>query len=300
MTSGVRPATWRSVYRHARKEKNENRARELKEFIARFSANASKSRQATARKKMLGQLDVEAIAPSSRKSPHIVFDGERVHSKGVLTLTDVSKDVGRHRMFEDVTLTIANGERVGVVSRNSMATSTFLDVVAGAQEPDTGRVRWGESVRRSYLPKDYGHLFEVDLSVIDWLRQFSEELDEGFIRQFLGRMLFTGEESRKSVTVLSGGERVRCMIARLMLESPQCLILDGPTNHLDLESISALNEALGRRTGTLIFGSHDVELIESLTDRVIEITDSSVIDHQYGYIELLRRRTDEAAMALVA
>ena len=153
-------------HRHARKEKNEDRARELKEFIARFSANASKSRQATARKKMLGQLDVEAIAPSSRKSPHIVFDGERVHSKRVLTLTDVSKEVGGHRMFEDVTLTIANGERVGVVSRNSVATSTFLDVVAGVQEPDTGRVRWGESVRRSYLPKDYGHLFEVDLTAL--------------------------------------------------------------------------------------------------------------------------------------
>ena len=287
-------------HRQARKQKSEDRARELKEFIARFSANASKSRQATARKKMLGQLDVEAIAPSSRKSPHIVFDGERVHSKGVLTLTDVSKDVGGQRMFEDVNLTIASGERVVVVSRNSVATSTFLDVVAGAQEPDTGSVRWGESVRRSYLPKDYGYLFEVDLSVIDWLRQFSEDLDEGFIRQFLGRMLFTGEESRKSVTVLSGGERVRCMIARLMLESPQCLVLDGPTNHLDLESISALNEALGRRTGTLIFGSHDVELIESLTDRVIEITDDGVVDHQYGYAELLRRRSDETAMAVFA
>ena len=287
-------------HRQARKEKNEDRARELKEFIARFSANASKSRQATARKRMLGQLDVEAIAPSSRKSPHIVFDCERLHNTGMLSLTDVSKSVGGHRMFKNVNLTIANGERVVVVSRNSVATSTFLEVVAGAQAPDTGSVRWGESVRRSYLPKDYGHLFDVDLSVIDWLRQFSDDRDEGFIRQFLGRMLFTGDESRKPVTVLSGGERVRCMIARLMLESPQCLILDGPTNHLDLESIGALNDALSRRIGTLIFGSHDVELIESLTDRVIEITDDAVVDHQYGYTELLRRRTDEAAMAVVA
>jgi len=287
-------------HRQARKEKNEDRARELKEFIARFSANASKSRQATARKRMLGQLDVEAIAPSSRKSPHIVFDCERVHSKGMLRLTNVSKRVAGQQMFGDINLTIANGERVGVVSRNSVATSTFLDVVAGAQEPDTGTVEWSESVRRSYLPKDYGHLFELDLSVIDWLRQFSEDLDEGFIRQFLGRMLFTGDESRKPVTVLSGGERMRCMIARLMLENARCLILDGPTNHLDLETISALNDALARRTGTLIFGSHDVQLIESLTDRVIEITDDGVVDYQYGYAELLRRRTDEAEVAVVA
>ena len=287
-------------HRQARKEKNEDRARELREFIARFSANASKSRQATSRKKMLGKLDVEAIAPSSRKSPHIVFSSERVHSKEMLSLTDVSKSVGAQSIFEGVNLTIADGERVVVVSRDSVATSTFLEVVAGTQEPDTGSVRWGASVRRSFLPKEYGHLFDVDLSVIDWLRQFSEDPDEDFIRQFLGRMLFTGEESRKSVTVLSGGEKVRCMLARLMLENPQCLILDGPTNHLDLESINALNNALSKRSGTLIFGSHDVELIESLTDRVIEITDEGLVDHQCGYAELRQRRTEESAVLVDA
>jgi ATPase subunit of ABC transporter with duplicated ATPase domains len=287
-------------HRQARQEKNEDRARELREFIARFSANASKSRQATSRKKMLGQLDVEAIAPSSRKSPHIVFSSERVHSKEMLSLTDVSKSVGGQSIFEGINLTIANGEQVVVVSRDSVATSTFLEVVAGTQEPDTGSVRWGASVRRSFLPKEYAHLFDVDLSVIDWLRQFSEDPDEDFIRQFLGRMLFTGEESRKSVTVLSGGEKVRCMLARLMLENPQCLILDGPTNHLDLESINALNNALSKRSGTLIFGSHDVELIESLTDRVIEITDEGLVDHQCGYAELRQRRTEESAVLVGA
>ena len=155
-------------------------------------------------------------------------------------------------------------------------------------------------MRRSFLPKEYGHLFDVDLSVIDWLRQFSEDPDEDFIRKFLGRMLFTGEESRKSVTVLSGGEKVRCMFARLMLENPQCLILDGPTNHLDLESINALNNALSKRSGTLIFGSHDVELIESLTDRVIEITDEGLVDHQCGYAELRQRRTEASAVLVGA
>jgi len=249
---------------------------------------------------MLGQLDVEAIAPSSRKSPHIVFSSERVHSKEMLSLTDVSKSVGGQSIFERVNLTIANGERVVVVSRDSVATSTFLEVVAGTQEPDTGSVRWGASVRRSFLPKEYGHLFDVDLSVIDWLRQFSKDPDEDFIRKFLGRMLFTGEESRKSVTVLSGGEKVRCMLARLMLENPQCLILDGPTNHLDLESINVLNTALSKRSGTLIFGSHDVELIESLTDRVIEITDKGLVDHQCGYAELRQRRTEESAVLVGA
>ncbi|HJN46853.1 MAG: hypothetical protein CL477_03430 [Acidobacteria bacterium] len=287
-------------HRQAKIDKNEDRARELKEFIARFSANASKSRQATARKKMLGQLDVEAIAPSSRKYPHIVFDAQRIHGKELLTLENVSKSLGGHRLFAGVTLTIAKGERVVVVSRNSVATSTFLEVVAGAQEPDTGRVKWGPTVQRSFLPKDYGHLFEVDLSVIDWLRQFSMNPDEGFIRQFLGRMLFTGDESKKSVTVLSGGERMRCMIARLMLEDPQCLILDGPTNHLDLESITSLNTALVKRSGTLIFGSHDVELIESLADRVIEITDDGVVDHQYSYTEFLRRHTEEVGVLVGA
>ena len=155
-------------------------------------------------------------------------------------------------------------------------------------------------MRRSFLPKDYNHLFDVDLSIIDWLRQYSQEQDEGFIRQFLGRMLFTGEESRKSVSVLSGGEKVRCMIARLMLEDPQCMVLDGPTNHLDLESITSLNNALVKRSGTLIFGSHDVELIESLADRVIEITDDDVVDHQCKYTELLRSRTENLGLAVGA
>jgi len=287
-------------HRQAKREKNEDRAKELKAFIARFSANASKSRQATARKKMLGQLNLEAFPPSSRKYPHIVFDPEKVRGKEMLALKDVSKSVAGQRMFSGLNLTITKGERVVVVSRNSVATSTLLEIIAGAQEPDTGSVRWGASVQRSFLPKDYNHLFETGLSVIDWLRLYSDDQDEGFIRQFLGRMLFTGDESKKSVAVLSGGEKVRCMIARLMLEDAQCMILDGPTNHLDLESIISLNNALVKREGTLIFGSHDVELIESLADRVIEITDDDVIDHQYDYAEFLRRHTQELELVVGA
>ena len=287
-------------HRQAKKEKNEDRARELKEFIARFSANASKSRQATSRKKMLSQLDVEAIAPSSRKAPHIVFSADKVHGKEMISLKDVSTSLGGQCRLDGINLTIGNGERVVVISRHSVAASMFLELVAGTLAPDTGSIRCASSVRRSFLPKQYGELFDVKLSIIDWLRQYSDDQDESFIRKFLGRMLFSGQESRKSVSVLSGGEKVRCMIARLMLEDPQCLILDGPTNHLDLESISALNEALDARSGTLIFGSHDVELIESLSDRVIEITEDGLIDHQYGYVELLARRTHELPVAIGA
>jgi ATPase subunit of ABC transporter with duplicated ATPase domains len=280
-------------HRSAKREKAEERAKELKAFIARFSANASKSKQATARKKMLGQLDVGAFQPSSRKYPHIVFKPEKIHGKEMLALENISKSVAGEKMFEDVSLTITKGEHVVVVSRNSVAASTLLEVIAGAQEPDTGTVKWGSTVKRSFLPKDYNHLFETDRSIIDWLRQYSEDQDEGFIRQFVGRMLFTGEESRKPVNVLSGGEKVRCMIARLMLEDAQCMILDGPTNHLDLESITSLNNGLVAREGTLIFGSHDVELIESLSTRVLEIVDGKVIDHQHSYTELLRRRSED-------
>ena len=287
-------------HRQSRKDKNEDRAKELKEFIARFSANASKSKQATARKKMLSQLDVDAIPPSSRKYPHIVFKPEKVHGKEMLKLDQLSKSVAGESMFKNLDLTITKGERVAVISRNTMASSTLLEVISGAQEPDSGTVKWGASVRRSFLPKDYNHLFDNRLSVIDWLRQYSEEQDEGFIRQFLGRMLFTGEESKKPVNVLSGGEKVRCMISRLMLEDPQCMVLDGPTNHLDLESITALNGALDKREGTLIFASQDVELIESLADRVIEITDDEVIDHQYGYAEFRRRKLAAQGIAVGA
>jgi ATPase subunit of ABC transporter with duplicated ATPase domains len=287
-------------HRQAKKDKADDRAKELKAFIARFSANASKSRQATARKKMLGKLNVDAIAPSSRKYPHIIFDPEKVHGKQVLRLQDVSKSHAGEPLFTGVDLTVTRGERIVVVSRNSVAASTLLEVLAGVQPPDTGDVTWGPTVGRSFLPKEYDELFSDNISIIDWLRLYSEDQDEGFIRQFLGRMLFTGEDTKKSVTVLSGGEKVRCMIARLMLEDAPCMILDGPTNHLDLESIISLNNALVKRSGTLIFGSHDVELMESLSDRVLEITDGKVIDHQHSYTEFLRRRTEDFDLAVGA
>ncbi len=280
-------------HRRAQQQKNEDKAAELKTFIARFSANASKSKQATARKKMLDQLDVGSIPPSSRKYPHVVFDPEKLHSKALVKLKGVTKAVGGETMFSNVDLTIARGEKIVVVSNHSLVASSFLEVLAGVEPPDAGTVEWNGTVDYSFLPKDNASLFNADVSVIEWLREYSEEKDEGFIRGFLGRMLFTGEETRKKVTVLSGGEKVRCMIAKLMLENPQCMILDGPTNHLDLESIVSLNNALVKFPGNLIFNSHDVEFIQSLATRVIEINPDGLVDHPYGYEEYLKRHAEE-------
>ncbi len=287
-------------HRRASEAKAEEKAKELKEFIRRFSANASKSKQATARKKMLDKLNVEQFNPSNRKYPHVVFSPEKLHSKGVLEIEGLAASAGGEKVFEDFRLMVTQGERIAVVSQNSLATTALLEILGEAQEPDAGQIRWGSTVKRAYLPKDHGHLFDVDLNLIDWLRQYSDEKEEGFVRGFLGRMLFTGEETLKKANVLSGGEKVRCMISRMMLREPQCMVLDGPTNHLDLESITSLNNALMKYQGTLIFASHDVEFVESLADRVLEIKDGKVIDHQFGYKEYLRRHVEELGLASIA
>jgi len=289
--------------RHKRSKaaKDEDKAKELKAFIARFSANASKSRQATSRKKLLGKLSLETIRPTSRKYPHIVFGVEPLRSKVAVRVENISHSVDGESLFKNFNLTVMRGEKIVIVSRNSVATTAMLEIIAGEIEPEAGEVQWGETVRRSFLPKDSTALFSDEINLIDWLRQYSEEKDESFIRGFLGRMLFTGEDTQKNVTVLSGGEKIRCMISRLMLEDPHCMILDGPTNHLDLESITSLNKALiNNEDGTIIFSSHDQEFTRSIADRVIEITPEGVIDHQIDYDEFLRRRTEAFEKSLRA
>jgi len=282
-------------------KKAEDKAKELKNFIARFSANASKSKQATARKKMLENLTIDKIKPSTRKYPHIVFDPEKLQSKELLTIKDLSKSENGKLLFKGVNMTIAKGERVVFVSEDSQATTALLAILSGAQEADTGTYKWGGSVKHSYFPKDHNDYFEeVDLNLIDWLRQFSEEQKEEFIRTFLGRMLFTGEESKKKAKVLSGGEKVRCMLSKLMMEEPQCMVLDGPTNHLDLESITSLNKALVKFPGTLLFASHDVEFIQSLADRVVEIGPDKFIDRPIPYRDYLHERAERLGLADVA
>jgi len=278
-------------------KKAEDKAKELKAFIARFSANAAKSRQATARKKMLGQLELERIPPSTRKYPHIVFAPPKIESKQFLTVTDLNYSDSERQLLKDVSFNIGRHEKVVFTSKDSLLPTTLLQILAGELEPDSGTIKWG-NISRGYFPKDHEEYFhDVDLDLVDWLRQFSEDQSEGFVRTFLGRMLFTGDESKKSAKVLSGGEKVRCMVSRLMLQDPQCMILDGPTNHLDLESIISLNNALIKYPANLLFASHDVEFISTLADRVIEITADGVIDRPISFEAYLEERAEALGLS---
>ena len=286
-------------HQRAKSAKNEQKAKELKEFIARFSANASKARQATSRKKKLNQLTAENFRPSARKYPHIAFDPDPLRAKAVVRLEGVSHAIAGEQLFSNFKLTVPRGEKIVVVSRNSVATSALLEIIAGEIEPNEGSVEWGPTVRRGFLPKDATPHFEREVDLNDWLRQYSEEQDEKFIRGFLGRMLFKGDETKKNVNVLSGGEKVRCMISRLMLEDPHCMVLDGPTNHLDLESITAFNSALVKHQGTLIFSSHDQEFSRTIANRVLEITSEEIIDHHMSYDDFLRQRTEAFERSLL-
>jgi ATPase subunit of ABC transporter with duplicated ATPase domains len=280
-------------------KKSEDKAKELKAFIQRFSANASKSKQATARKKMLANLNIDEIKPSTRKYPHIIFAPEKLQSKELLSIKGLTMSENDQLLFKDLSLTVAKGERIVFVSEDSLATTALLAALGGAREPDSGTFKWGGTVKHSYFPKDHNDYFhDVELNLIDWLRQFSEDQKEEFVRSFLGRMLFTGEESKKMAKVLSGGEKVRCMLSKLMLEEPQCMLLDGPTNHLDLESITSLNRALIKYPGTLLFASHDVEFIESLANRVVQIGPDEIIDRPISYTAYLEERAERLGLAI--
>ena len=259
-------------------KKIDEKRKELQEFIARFSANASKSRQATSRKKILEKLTLEDIKPSSRKYPYINFEQERESGNDLLSITSLSKSVDGQLMFDNLMINVEKGDKVAFVSHDDIARTTLFQVLMGEVPEDAGSFKWGFSTKRAYYPKDNARYFESDLNLIDWLRQYSDNKDENFVRGFLGRMLFSGEESFKSVKVLSGGEKVRCMLARMMLSQPNVLVLDEPTNHLDLESITALDEGLQRFRGTILFSSHDHKLIQTVANRIIEITPKGCID----------------------
>jgi ATPase subunit of ABC transporter with duplicated ATPase domains len=250
--------------------KKEDKIKELKTFIARFSANASKSRQATSRAKLLDKITLDDIRPSSRKYPYIVFTPSREVGKDVLTVEGLSKNFDGEPLFRDLRFTLRRGERLVVVG-DDRAVSALLDILGGVTQPDSGTVRWGNSVELGFFPKDNQTFFETRSNLVDWLRQFSRDQDENFVRGFLGRMLFSGDEAKKSANVLSGGEKVRCMLARMMVQSPNTLVLDGPTNHLDLESITALNSGLEKYDGPMIIASHDVTFVQSLANRVLEL-----------------------------
>jgi len=276
-------------------KRKEDKIKELKAFIQRFSANASKSKQATSRKALLDKITLDDIKPSSRKYPYIVFDTQRELGKEVLFVDGISKSIDGVPLFKNMRFSLSKGERVALAG-SDLATTTLLQVLAGEVQPDEGELRWGRSVNLGYFPKDYNEFFNTKANLIDWMRQYSPNQEESFVRGFLGRMLFTGEESKKSANVLSGGEKVRCMVSRMMLQDPNVLLLDGPTNHLDLESITSLNNGLLKFSGSMIVSSHDVQFVDSLVTRVIELAGDKYYDLNMNYEQYLM---DEARLARI-
>jgi len=264
-------------------KKAEQRAKELKDFIARFAANASKSKQATSRKKELEKLTLEDIKPSSRKYPYIDFRFEQEIGKEILKVENLTKK----GMFKNLSFNVEKDQKIAFFAKNSQILTTLFNIIQGKEEADSGSVHWGKTINYAELPQNNNDYFDgCKLSLVDWLRQFSKDQNETFIRGWLGRMLFTGEENLKTVNVLSGGEKVRCMLARMMLKSPNFIILDEPTNHLDLESITALNKGMINYKGCILFATHDQEIIETVANRIIDIEDENkIIDKTCTYEE---------------
>ncbi len=264
--------------RDDKNKKSEDKRKELQDFIARFSANASKSRQATSRKKLLEKLSVDEIEASSRKYPGIVWKPERELGDQVLSVEHLSYDYDNIALFKDISFTINKGDRIAILSKDQLAITAFYDVLMGIRQAKAGEFKWGVTANVSYLPNDNTPYFTGDDNLIDWLRQYSKDKDETYIRGFLGRMLFSGEEVMKSCKVLSGGEKMRCMMSRMMMLGSNVLVLDQPTNHLDLESIQALNNSLKDFPGVLLFTTHDHEFAQTVATRVVEITPRGVLD----------------------
>jgi ATPase subunit of ABC transporter with duplicated ATPase domains len=268
-------------------KKTEDKRKELQDFIMRFSANASKSKQATSRQKLLEKLTFEDIKPSSRKYPAIFFKPEREPGDQILKVENLSAHRDGTMMFQNISFSVSKEDRIAFISKDPLSISTFFDVLNGEHPVEKGEFKWGVTITPSYFPRENSKFFTEDINLIDWLRQYSENKDESFIRTFLGRMLFTGEESLKSCKVLSGGEKVRCMLSRMMMSGANALVLDDPTNHLDLESITSLNNGMKDFKGVLLFYSHDYELIQTVANRIIEITPKGIIDKMMTYEEYL-------------
>lgn len=276
-------------------KKTEEKRKELQEFIERFSANASKSKQATSRKKLLEKLNIDEIKPSTRKYPAIIFKQEREAGDQILSVENLaSYTEDGSCLFKDINFSLNKGDKVALISKDSIATATFYEMLMGNQETKIGEIKWGVTITKAYLPSNNAEYFNVDLNLVDWLRQYSEEKDETFIRGFLGKMLFSGEETLKNCKVLSGGEKVRCMVSRMMMMNANMLLLDEPTNHLDLESITAFNNSLKDFKGTVILSSHDHEFMQTVANRIIEITPNGIIDKVMTYDEYI---TDERVKA---
>ncbi len=269
-------------------KKAEQKIQELQTFIARFSANKSKSRQATSRRKLLDKITVEELPASNRRYPWVGFKAEREPGKDRLFVTEVSKTVDGVKLLNNVSFIVGKEDKIALVGKNELAVTMLYKILMGEEEPDSGTVKWGASITPAYFPKDNGAYFDgCELDLIDWMRQFSEDKRESYLRTFLGRMLFSGDDVYKTVKVLSGGEKVRCMLSRMMLSGANFLLFDQPTNHLDLESIAALNNGMEAFKYNIIFSCHDHQLTQTVANRIIEVTDTGIIDRMCSYDEYM-------------
>ena len=268
-------------------KKKEEKIKELQEFIARFSANASKSKQATSRKKSLEKIELDEIKPSNRKYPYIDFKPDREVGNDILMVKNISKTVDGVKVLNNISFTVKADDKIAVLADNELAKTVLFQILAGELEPDSGEIKWGTTISTTYFPKDNNYLFEDDMPLVDWLRQYSKDPDETYVRGFLGRMLFSGEEALKNVSVLSGGEKVRCVLSKMMLSGANFIIMDEPTNHLDMESITALNEGMKKFKGNMIFTSHDHQLTQTVANRILDIKEDKMIDREISYNEYL-------------
>ena len=272
-------------------KKKEEKIKELQEFIARFSANASKSKQATSRKKSLEKIELEEIKASNRKYPYIDFKPERMPGNEILKVKNISKTINGEKVLDNISFNVRPGNKIAVVSDNELRTTLLFQIIAGEVKPDEGEIEWGQTITNAYFPKDNNYLFESKETLVEWLRKYSKDPDETYIRGFLGRMLFSGDEALKTVNVLSGGEKVRCVLAKLMLSGANFLSFDEPTNHLDMEAITALNEGLKNYKGNLIFTSHDHQLTQTVANRIIELGPEKKFDKDMTYDEYLEKKS---------
>lgn len=269
-------------------KKKEEKIKELQDFIARFSANASKSKQATSRKKTLEKIELDEIKPSNRKYPYVDFKPDREPGKEILQVKNISKTIDGVKILDNVSFTVKGNDKIAFLADNELAKTILFKIIAGELEPDEGELIWGQTITYSYFPKDNNYLFNTDENLTDWLRKYSKDPDETYVRGFLGRMLFSGDEALKQVNVLSGGEKVRCVLSKMMLSGANFLIFDEPTNHLDMESITSVNDGMCKFTGNILFTSHDHQLTQTVANRIIDLKeDGTVVDREITYNEYL-------------
>lgn len=277
------------------KKRREEKIAELKEFILRFSSNVAKARQATSRKKLIDKLTIDDIQPSSRRFPYVAFKPNRECGKNILEIKGLTKVIDGQKVLDNLNLLVNNGDKIAFVGPNHFAKTVLFEIISGNMEPDDGEYLWGVTTSQGYFPKNNDKLFQEDMSITDWLGQYIEDADETYLRSFLGRMLFSGDEALKSCLVLSGGEKVRCVLAKLMLEGANCLIFDEPTSHLDLEAIQSLNNGLIDFSGVVLFNSHDHQFVDSIANRIIEFTPKGLIDRYMKFDDYM---SDPAIKAL--